>query len=135
MYYSIIYFTNYQIISHKFMKHHKAIRKFGRKKSEREAFVKGLLSSLIIHGKIETTLARAKEIRPSIERLITYAKNDTLASRRLIYSKLYNHDIETNKLFKEIAPKYKEINGGYTRIIKTGVRLSDASNMAIIEFV
>ncbi len=117
------------------MKHHKAIRKFGRKKNERQAFVKGLLSSLIIHGKIETTLARAKEIRPSIERLVTHAKNDTIASRRLVASKLYNHNIETNKLFKEIAPKYKEINGGYTRIIKTRVRLSDASKMAIIEFV
>ncbi|MCX8513677.1 MAG: 50S ribosomal protein L17 [Candidatus Pacebacteria bacterium] len=117
------------------MKHHKAIRKFGRKKNQRIAFTRGLVSALILNGKIETTLARAKEIRPMVERLVTYAKTDTLASKRLIASKLYNHKIETNKLVSEYAPKYKDVNGGYTRIIKNGVRLSDASQMAVIEFI
>ncbi|MDI9354741.1 MAG: 50S ribosomal protein L17 [Cyanobium sp. MAG06] len=117
------------------MKHHKAIRKFGRKKNQRVAFTKGLMSALILNGRIETTLARAKEIRPMVERLVTYAKSDTLASKRLIASKLYNHKDETNKLVSVYAPKYKDTNGGYTRIIKAGVRLSDASQMAIIEFI
>lgn len=117
------------------MKHHKAIRKFGRKKNARKAFVKGLVSSLIIHGRIETTMARAKEIRPHAERLVTYAKANTLASRRLALAKLYNHDLEINKLFNDYGPKYKDVNGGYTRIIRLNPRLSDASEMAVIEFV
>ena len=117
------------------MKHHKSIRKFGRKKNARNAFIKGLTSSLILNGKIETTLARAKEIRPYVERLVTYGKDNTLASRRLALAKLYNHEEEVSKIFDEYAPKYKEVNGGYLRIIKIGQRLSDASSMAIIEFV
>ncbi len=117
------------------MKHHKAIRKFGRKKNARKAFVKGLVSSLIIHGRIETTIARAKEIRPFVERMVTYAKNGSIAARRLAASKLYNHDIEIEKLWTEYAPKYKDVKGGYTRIIRKNPRLSDASEMAIIEFI
>lgn len=117
------------------MKHHKSIRKFGRKKNQRNAFIKGLLSALILNGKIETTLARAKEIRPFVERLVTYAKDGSLASKRLALSKLYNHEPEVAKLWNDYAPKYKTTNGGYTRIIKKGQRLSDASEMAIIEFV
>lgn len=117
------------------MKHHKSARKFGRKKNARNAFIKGLASALIINGRIETTLARAKEIRPFVERLVTYGKANTLASRRLALAKLYNHDIEITKLFSEIAPKYKDVNGGYTRVIKLNPRLSDAAEMAIIEFV
>jgi large subunit ribosomal protein L17 len=117
------------------MKHHKAIRKFGRKKNARKAFVKGLASSLIIHGRIETTIARAKEVRPFVERLVTYAKDGSVASRRLALSKLYNHDIEIEKLWSDYAPKYKDVSGGYTRIIRLNPRLSDASEMAIIEFI
>jgi large subunit ribosomal protein L17 len=117
------------------MKHHKSIRKFGRKKNARNAFIKGLASSLILNGKIQTTVARAKEVRPFVERLVTYAKENTLASRRLSLAKLYNHNNEITKLFNDYGPKYKDINGGYTRILKTGIRLSDASDMAIIEFV
>ena len=117
------------------MKHHKAIRKFGRKKNARKAFVKGLASALIIHGRIETTIARAKEIRPFVERLVTYAKGGSLADRRLASSKLYNHNIEIDKLWSEYAPKYKDVKGGYTRIVRLNPRLSDASEMAIIEFI
>ncbi len=117
------------------MKHHNSVRKFGRKKNARNAFIKGLVSALLLNGKIETTLARAKEIRPYVERLVTYAKDNTLASRRLALAKLYNHEIEVTKLFNDYGPKYKEVQGGYTRILKKGQRLSDASEMAIIEFV
>ena len=115
--------------------HHSKIKKFGRKKNARKAFMKGLASALIINGRIETTIARAKAIRPFVERLVSYGKDNTLSSRRLALAKLYNHDIEINKLFSEIAPKYKDVNGGYTRIIKLNPRLSDAAEMAIIEFV
>lgn len=117
------------------MKHHNSVRKFGRKKNQRNAFIKGLVSAIILNGKIETTLARAKEIRPYVERLVTYAKEGTLASRRLALAKLYNHETEVTKLFNEYAPKYKDVNGGYLRIMKKGQRLSDASEMAIVEFV
>jgi large subunit ribosomal protein L17 len=117
------------------MKHHKSVRKFGRKKNARNAFIKGLVSALILNGRIETTLARAKEIRPYVERLVTYGKNGTLASRRLALSKLYNHEEEVSIIFDKYAPKYKDVNGGYTRIMKLNPRLSDASDMALIEFV
>lgn len=117
------------------MKHHNNTRKFGRESNQRNAFIKGLASALIINGKIETTVARAKELRPFIERLVTHAKAGTLASKRLVLAKLYNHKIENDKLHNEYAPKYKDVNGGYTRIIKKGQRLSDASEMAVIEFI
>lgn len=117
------------------MKHHKAFRKFGREKNQRKAFVRGLLINLIRHGRIETTLARAKEIRPAVEKLVTLAKEDTVARRRLVTSRLLNQDPETTKLFKEYAPKFKNVNGGYTRILKLSTRLSDGAEKAIIEFV
>lgn len=117
------------------MLHHNKIKKFGRKKNARNAFMKGLASALIINGKIETTLARAKAIKPFVERLVTYGKDNTLSSRRLALAKLYNHDIEINKLFSEIAPRYMTVSGGYTRVIKLNPRLSDSAEMAIIEFV
>jgi large subunit ribosomal protein L17 len=117
------------------MKHHKSFRKFGREKNERKAFVRGLLVNLIRHGRIETTLARAKEIRPFVEKLVTLAKEDTVARRRLIMSRLMNQDSETVKLFKEYAPKFKDVEGGYTRILKLPTRLSDGAEKAIIEFV
>jgi large subunit ribosomal protein L17 len=117
------------------MKHHKSIRKFGRKRNVRNALLKSLAISLIRHGKIETTEAKAKELRPFIESLVTKAKIDNVASRRLIASRLINQEDETRKLFNEIAPKFKETMGGYTRIIKLGARLSDSAKMAIIEFV
>lgn len=117
------------------MKHHKAQRKFGREKNERKAFVRGLMINLIRHGRIETTLARAKEIRPLVEKLVTLSKEDTVARRRLIMSRLLNQEEEVTKLFKEYAPKFKATEGGYIRILKLPTRLSDGAQMAVIEFV
>lgn|SRR5574344_355671 len=117
------------------MRHHNSKRKFGREKNQRNALMKGLMLSLIAHGKIETTTAKAKELRPMIEKLITKANEGTLASKRLIISRLYNLTSEANKLINEIAPKYKGRSGGYTRITKIGQRGGDASPMSIIEFI
>ena len=117
------------------MKNHKSFRKFGREKNQRVAFVRGLLINLIRHGRIETTLARAKEIRPFVEKLVTLAKEDTVARRRLVASRLINQDAETAKLFTEYAPKYKAVAGGYTRILKLPARISDGAEKAVIEFV
>lgn len=91
--------------------------------------------NLIRHGKIETTEARAKEIRPFVEKLVTLAKEDTVARRRLIASRLINQEDETAKLFGEYAPRYKDVQGGYTRIIKLPYRIADGAAKAIIEFV
>lgn len=117
------------------MKHHKSFRKFGREKNERVSFLRGLVINLIRHGKMETTEARAKEVRPFVEKLVTIAKEDSLANRRLVMSRILNQEIETGKLFKELAPKYKDVKGGYTRIIKLPYRISDGAAKAIIEFV
>ena len=117
------------------MKHHKAFRKFGREKNQRKAFVRSLLINLVRHGKIETTLARAKEIRPMVEKLVTLAKEDTVSRRRLVMSRLLNQSDEVGKLFNDYAPKFKDVSGGYTRILKLPTRLSDGAEKAIIEFV
>lgn len=117
------------------MRHHNSVRKFGRNKSQRQALLKGLMLALIAHGKIETTEAKAKELRPFIEKLVTKANVGTLASRRLVISRLYNLTAEANKLINDIAPKYKGTPGGYTRITKLPRRGGDASKMAIIEFI
>ncbi len=117
------------------MRHHNNKRKFGREKNQRNALMKGLALSIIAHGKIETTLAKAKELRPMIEKLITNCLKGDLSARRLVVSKLYGRRAEANKLFDEIAPKYKDINGGYTRITKMPQRAGDASFMAVIEFI
>ena len=117
------------------MKHHKAFRKFGREKNQRKAFVRSLLINLIRHGRIETTLARAKEIRPLVEKLVTLAKEDTVSRRRLVMSRLLNQDNEVRQLFSDYAPKFKDVAGGYTRILKLEDRLSDGAEKAVIEFV
>lgn len=117
------------------MRHHSNVRKFGRNKNQRQALLKGLMLALIAHGRIETTEAKAKELRPAIEKLITKANVGTLASRRLVISRLYNLTAEANTLVDTIAPKYKDRTGGYTRITKLPRRLGDASKMAVIEFI
>lgn len=117
------------------MRHHSNVRKFGRNKNQRKALLKGLALSLIAHGKIETSEAKAKELRPFIEKMITKSLVGTLASRRLVISRLYGLTAEASKLIDVIAPKYKGRSGGYTRITKLGARGGDASQMAIIEFV
>lgn len=117
------------------MRHHSNVRKFGRNKSQRESLLKGLMLALIAHGRIETTEAKAKELRPAIEKIITKANIGTLSSRRLVISRLYNLNAEASKLIDTIAPKYKGRTGGYTRITKLPRRAGDASKMAVIEFV
>lgn len=116
------------------MRHHNANRKFGRGRNQRKALIRSLVRELFVHGKIETSEAKAKEMRPYAEDFITKAKVDSVASRRDVLRRMANNDI-VGKLFAEIAPKYKERPGGYTRIIKTGQRLTDGSHMAIIELV
>lgn len=117
------------------MRHHDNIRRFGRTKNSRIALMKGLVLAMIAHGRIETTEAKAKELRPMIEKMITLANKGTIASHRLLVSRIYNQKAPANKMIKEIAPKYKGQNGGYTRITKLPARLGDASKMAVIEFI
>ena len=97
--------------------------------------MKGLAASLIEHGRIMTTEAKAKELRPKIEKMITRAKNPTLSNRRLLLSSLYNNTEVVEKLVADVAPKYVERPGGYTRITKLVQRKGDASKMAVIELV
>lgn len=118
------------------MRHHNSVRKFGREKNARVALMKGLMLNLIKSERITTTEAKAKELRPMIEKLVTISKKTkTVAGRRLILSRLYNSAAGTKKLIDVIAPKYAERDGGYTRIMKLPPRLGDGSRMAIIEFI
>lgn len=117
------------------MRHHNSKRKFGRTRKVRKALVNSLALNLIVRGKIKTTLPKAKELRPFIEKLVTRAKLGGLANRRVVIARLANRAPETKKLFDVIAPKYEKKAGGYTRIMKLGVRKSDGAEMAIIEFV
>lgn len=115
------------------MKHRKKGRKLGRKKDVRRALLKSLAVSFVRYEKIKTTEAKAKELRPFIEKILSRAKEDKLSNRRLVIAKV--GEVAAKKLFEKIAPKYKNRNGGYTRIIKLSPRKGDASKMAIIEFV
>jgi large subunit ribosomal protein L17 len=116
------------------MRHNTNKRKFGREKNQRDALMRSLACNLIRDTKMRTTLAKAKELRPFVEKLITKAKVVTVASRRLVNAKIHSVD-ETKKLFDVVAPKYMTRNGGYTRIIKLENRDLDGSPMALIEFV
>lgn len=117
------------------MRHHKQKRTLGRPSNQRVALLRSLARSLIIHDKIQTTEARAKELRPFIEKLVTRSRSDTLASRRLVTRRLGNDPVTAKKLFSTIGPKYKDRSGGYTRITKLTTQKSDARSMAQIEFV
>jgi large subunit ribosomal protein L17 len=116
------------------MRHRNKTAILGRKKSVRVALMRGLADSLITHGKIKTTLAKAKALRRVVEPVITKAKRGTLHDNRLIRQTLYT-DTAVNKALNEIGPKYKERNGGYTRITKLGRRPNDAAEVAVIELV
>jgi large subunit ribosomal protein L17 len=116
------------------MRHHNANRKFGRSRDQRRALLTSLALSLIIHGRIKTTEAKAKELRPYIEKLVTKARNTDLTSIRGVIARLMNREPEAMKLIKEIAPRFEGVTGGYTRIMKLPPRKSDASPMALIEF-
>ncbi len=115
------------------MRHGNVNRKFGRKTDERRALMRSLARSLVLRGRIQTTVARAKEVRPMVEKLLTRGKTDTLANRRMLLSAL--GDIETANKLILTAETYKERPGGYLRIVKMGPRKGDASPMAVIEFV
>ena len=109
-------------------------RKLGRATDARMAMLRGLVTYLFENGKIETTLTRAKEVSSLAEKMITIAKTETLANKRNVMAFITKEDVAT-KLFKEIAPKYADRNGGYTRITKIGPRRGDAAEMAIIELI
>ncbi|MEZ4195528.1 MAG: 50S ribosomal protein L17 [Candidatus Paceibacterota bacterium] len=117
------------------MRHSNKNRTLSRTTGQRTALLRGLSVSLIRDGKIRTTLAKAKELQPRIERLVTFAKKDTIAAKRTVASRLGEPtSTVVNKLFKEIAPKYEARNGGYTRVIKMG-RMPSGREEAVIEFV
>ncbi len=117
------------------MRHRVKTKSFHRPKEQREHLFVNLACALIENGKIETTVEKAKVLRPFVEKLITLAKKQTVHSRRLLNSKLKDHKKTADKLFKEIAPLYAGRNGGYTRIYKLGNRRGDDAQMAIIELV
>jgi large subunit ribosomal protein L17 len=116
------------------MRHHNANRKFGRPTNQRHALLKSLACSLIRDEKIVTTEAKAKELRPFIEKIVTHGKTDTVTSRRLINSKIGSPEM-SKKLVEEISKRYETREGGYTRVIKLPLRKTDAAKMAQIEFV
>ena len=116
------------------MRHKSGGRKLQRTSAHRTALFRNMSASLIKHEQITTTVAKAKELRPYIEKLVTLAKRGGLANRRLANSRLLD-DTQLKKLFDVLAERYKDRNGGYTRIIKAGIRASDAAPMAVIEFV
>ena len=116
------------------MRHRVGGRKLQRTSAHRQALFRNMSAALIKHEQITTTLAKAKEIRPYIEKLITLAKKGGLSNRRLAHARLLD-DAQLVKLFDVLAARYADRNGGYTRVIKAGIRASDASPMAVIEFV
>lgn len=119
------------------MRHHNKNKKFGRQNGQRAALIQSLCVSLITHGKIITSEARAKAIRPHVEKLVSRARSGKQADIRLVKARLGNNERAAKRLVATIAPKYKERSGGYTRITKLGTRSArgDASPLALIEFV
>ena len=109
-------------------------RKLGRATDSRNAMMRAMVTYLIENGKIETTVTRAKDVRSMAEKMITLGKSNDLHTKRQVYSYITKEDV-AKKLFDEVSPKYADRNGGYTRIIKTGVRRGDAAEMAILELV
>lgn len=109
-------------------------RKLGRPTDQRKAMLRAMVTFLLDKGRIQTTVTRAKEVSSLAEKYITLAKHDDLHHKRRALSFITKEDV-VKKLFNEIAPKYSEVNGGYTRIIKTGPRRGDAAEMSVIELV
>ena len=116
------------------MRHNKNFNHLGRQAGHRKAMLSNMASSLILHKRIETTVAKAKAVQQFVEPLVTKSKEDTTHSRRVVFSYLKQKEAVT-ELFRTIAPKIAERPGGYIRILKTGFRLGDAADMCIIEFV
>ena len=109
-------------------------RKLGRTTDSRRAMLRAMTTDLLEYGKIKTTFYRAKEVQPVVEKMITLGKKNSLATYRRALGYITKEDV-ANKLFKEIAPKYADRNGGYTRVTRLGPRRGDAAEMAIIELV
>ena len=109
-------------------------RKLGKTSTERKALLRQQVTDLLANGKMETTFYRAKEVQPVAEKMITLGKKGNLAAYRKAMSYVTKEDV-VQKLFKEIAPKYADRNGGYTRVTRTGARRGDAAEMAVIELV
>lgn len=116
------------------MRHRVAGRQFGRNTDQRKALFRGLVTSLFEHGRIETTLAKAKEIKGIAEKILSLGKKANLHARKQVLSYLYKEDT-VSKLFDEIAPRMKDRNGGYLRIVRTRRRHGDGAEMAVIELV
>jgi len=116
------------------MRHKCGFRKLSRSSSHRAALFRSLATSLIRHGEIETTVEKAKELRPVAEKLITLAKEDTVHHRRRAYSYIYDKEV-VQKLFNQVGPNFKDRPGGYLRIVRTRLRAGDNAEMAIISFV
>ena len=116
------------------MHHGKSYRKFSKSCSHRRAFFRNLATSFLQAGCCETTIEKAKDLRPIVEKLVTLGKEDSLHRRRLAYSYLQDKSI-VHKLFAEISPKYKERPGGYTRILRTRLRHGDSAQLALIELI
>ncbi|OSZ64545.1 50S ribosomal protein L17 [Sphingomonas sp. IBVSS1] len=116
------------------MRHGVAHRKLGRTSAHRIAMLKNMAASLIKHEQIKTTLPKAKELRPYVEKLVTLAKHGGLSNRRLAMARM-GDDAQLAKLFDVLAARYADRQGGYVRVLKAGIRRSDATPMAIVEFV
>ena len=116
------------------MRHNRAINHLGRQSGHRKAMLANMASSLILNKQIETTVAKAKALRTYVEPLITKSKEDTTHSRRVVFSYLKQKEA-VNELFRVVAPKIADRPGGYTRIVRTGFRVGDAADMAIIQLV
>jgi large subunit ribosomal protein L17 len=123
--------VTYEILN---MRHGNKVNNLGRKSAHRKAMLSNMASSLILHKRISTTVAKAKALRGYVEPLLTKSKTDTTHSRRIVFSYLQNKEIVT-ELFRDVAPKIADRTGGYTRIIRTGYRLGDNAEMCIIELV
>ncbi|PKR91167.1 50S ribosomal protein L17 [Pleomorphomonas diazotrophica] len=117
------------------MRHGNAGRRFNRTQSHRKAMLANLAISLVEHEQIVTTLPKAKDLRPIVEKLVTIAKKGDLAARRQLASELQNNEIAAKKLFDVLGPRYKARAGGYTRVLKAGFRHGDSAAVAVIEFV
>lgn len=116
------------------MRHGKKVNHLGRKTAHRKAMLSNMACSLLLHKRISTTVAKAKALRVYVEPIITKSKTDSTHSRRTVFSELQNKEI-VSELFRDIAPKVANRNGGYTRIIRTGYRLGDNAEMCLIELV
>lgn len=116
------------------MRHRARVSHFGRKSGPRKALIRGLVTSLVEHGRIKTTLAKAKELRRHVEKAVTMGKKQSLHSQRLLLSR-YPNEKTVSTIMKDLAPRFKDREGGYTRILKLGNRPGDNAEMAYIEFV